>query len=73
MNAYMKGNREITKKLIDEGVSPNFEDSKEDPILICALKKGDYEFVKIFLDKGANPNTRSRNSIPALSFLVACG
>lgn len=73
MNAYMKGNREITKKLIDECVSPNFEDSKEDPILICALKKGDYEFVKIFLDKGANPNTRSRNSIPALSFLVACG
>ena len=74
LNAYMNGNRQIAKELLEKDIDPNIDDPKTDPLIVLAAKKGDYEFVELFLKHGANPNSKDIEAKePVLSILAENG
>ena len=60
IDAVRKGDVVRTKKLLNQGISPDTRDELGSPLLNIAAKSGHLEIIKILVDGGANPNAINR-------------
>jgi len=73
MNATYKGNKNITKLLIDNGVDINYRNKNNETALIKAVEKGELFIVKLLLENGANPNIKDIFNNSSILFAVKHG
>jgi len=70
MHAILRGNHEIARLLLQNGVSVNKKSYSGLTVLMIAAKRGDDNMVNILLESDANVNEKDNNARTALLFAI---